>query len=191
MGRPLHGGAVRKLVYPENTEMIRSFAKLIGIVVVLVLGAVTAPLAQETAFEQLKLTEAQLKGYLAAQGELNKLLEKVEEAGDKPNPELVKSLDALATKHGFKSFDELDQVAANISFVFTGFDQDSEGFIEPKKAMQQEIEALKNDKTIPDKERKALIEELADAINVTPEVKHKENIALVRKYLKPLAKALN
>ena len=171
--------------------MIRSFAKLIGILAVLMFGAVTASQAQEPGFEQLKLTEAQLKGYLAAQGELDKLLEKVEKAGDKPNPELVKSLDALATKHGFKSFGELDQVAANISFVFTGFDQDSEGFIEPKKAMQQEIEALKKDKSIPDKERKALIEELGDAIKITPEVEHKDNIALVRKYLKPLAKALN
>ena len=191
MGQLLPVGADRKFEYPENTEMIRSFAKLIGILAVLMFGAVTASQAQEPGFEQLKLTETQLKGYLAAQGELDKLLEKVEKAGDKPNPELVKSLDALATKHGFKSFGELDQVAANISFVFTGFDQDSEGFIEPKKAMQQEIEALKKDKSIPDKERKALIEELGDAIKITPEVEHKDNIALVRKYLKPLAKALN
>ena len=171
--------------------MIRSFAKLLIISGLLVFGAVVTPQAQEPDFEQIKLTETQLKGFLAAQDELGKLLDKVGKAGDKPDPELVKSLDALATKHGFKSFAELDQVAANISFIFTGFDQDSEGFIEPKKAMQQEVEALKKDNSIPEKERKALIQELADAIKVTPEVKHKDNIALVRKYIKPLAKAFN
>ena len=123
--------------------MIRSFAKLFVVLVVLSFGTVGAAQAQEPGFEQIKLTETQVKGYLAAQGELDKLLEKVEKAGEQPDPKLVKSLDALASKHGFKSFAELDRVAANISFVFTGFDQDSEGFIEPKKAMQQEVAALK------------------------------------------------
>ena len=154
------------------------------------LGLMSAQ-AQEAHFAQIKLTEAQITSYLKVHAPLQQLLEKVEEAGDKPDPELVKKLDKLATDNGFKSFDDLDAVGTNISFVLSGFDQKSGEFREPKAVMAEEIETLKKDKAIPDQERKTLIDELKEAIKTTPDIEHKENIALVKKHLKKIEQTIN
>ncbi|MAI44528.1 MAG: hypothetical protein CBC34_001215 [Hyphomicrobiaceae bacterium TMED74] len=73
--------------------------------------------AQEAAFKQMKLTEAQIENYLKAQGELNKQFEKIEQAGEQPDKTLVQGLEAIAKKYGFSSYDELDAIMSNISFV--------------------------------------------------------------------------
>ena len=147
--------------------------------------------AQEAAFKQMKLTEAQIENYLKAQGELNKQFEKIEQAGEQPDKTLVQGLEAIAKKYGFSSYDELDAIMSNISFVLSGFDQESGEFSEPVEAMKQEIAALKSDKSMPEKERNALIQELEEAVKNTPAIEHKENVALVKKHFKALDKAIN
>lgn len=57
--------------------------------------------------------------------------------------------------------------------------------------MKQEIAALKSDKSMPEKERNALIQELEEAVKNTPAIEHKENVALVKKHFKALDKAIN
>ena len=147
--------------------------------------------AQDDAFQQIQLTEAQIKGYLAAQKQLDGYLDKIEKAGDTPDAKLIEGLEALAKKHGFASFEELDSVISNISFVLSGFDQESGDFREPRDAMAAEIELLKKDRQIPEKERKVLMEELKEAIQTTPKLKFQGNTALVKKYFKQLDQALN
>ena len=80
---------------------------------------------------------------------------------------------------------------SNISFVLSGFDEAAGDFREPRDAMAAEIETLKTDKQIPDKERKMLMEELKVAIRSTPKLKFPSNIALVKKYFEQLDKVLN
>lgn len=147
--------------------------------------------AQEAVFQQIRLTETQITNYLKAQNELEKQLEKIEKAGRDPDPKLVQALENLAKKYGFASFEELDSVVSNISFILAGFDQDSGKFSEPRVAMAEEVEALKRDKSMPARERNALIQELEEAIKNTPNVQHRENITLVGKYRKQLDAALN
>ncbi|MEM9359737.1 MAG: hypothetical protein AAGB04_26425 [Pseudomonadota bacterium] len=173
--------------------MIRSLLGKLS-VIILALGSmavVNASQAQEAAFKQMKLSEAQIQNYLKAQGELNQQFEKIEKAGEQPDEKLVQGLEEIAKKFGFGSYDELDAVMSNISFVLSGFDQESGEFSEPVEAMKQEIAALKSDKTMPEKERKALIQELEEAVKNTPTVEHKENVALVKKHFKALDKAIN
>ncbi len=173
--------------------MIRSLCMQV-VVAVLAIGsivAVSAAQAQEAAFKQIQLTEAHVENYLKAHEELNTQFEKIEKAGDEPDKDLVAGLEAIATKHGFGSYDELDAILSNISFVLSGFDQESGEFAEPVDAMKQEIEALKADKSMPEKERNALIQELEEAVKNTPKIEFKENIALVKKHFKALDKAIN
>ena len=154
--------------------------------------SVVGPLqAQDDTFQQLQLTEAQIKGYLAAQPQFDSLLDKIEKAGETPDAKLVDGLEALARKHGFASFEELDSVISNISFVLSGFTEDAGDFREPRDAMAAEVELLKTDKQIPEKERKVLMEELKEAIETTPKLKFQSNVALVKKYFKELDNALN
>ena len=53
---------------------------------------------------------------------------KLQEAGDKPDPALQAELEGIAKKHGFASFAEFDDVAANISIVMAGLDPQIGGF---------------------------------------------------------------
>ncbi len=147
-----------------------------------------APVSAQDEFKQVKLTEKQIKGYISAHPKMQGLLQKIDKAGDKPDKKLLAGLEDLAKKHGFASFEELDAVAATVSFMVTGFDQESGEFSEPRKALATEIAALKKDKSMPDKERKELIKELEDSVKTTPDVAHKSNIALVKKHLKKLEK---
>src|SRR5690242_780213 len=81
--------------------------------------APAAPPTQEDV-KQIKLTEDQVKNFIAAQPDLASIATKIQAAGDKPDPALQAELEGIATKHGFGNFAELDDVAANISIVMAG-----------------------------------------------------------------------
>lgn len=73
--------------------------------------------AQEVAFEQMKLTVAQIENCLKAQGELNEQFEKIGQAGEQADKTLVQELEAIVVEYGFSSYNELDAIMFNISFV--------------------------------------------------------------------------
>lgn len=153
----------------------------------LVLAAVVsaAPVyAQEAGqdYNEVKLTEEQVKGFISAQKDLADISAKLEQAGDKPDEALQNELEAVAKKHGFASFQELDDVAASVSTVMAGLDPESGEFTDPKEAMKKELADIEADKEIPADEKKLLIEELNEAIKTTQPIVHKENIDIVKKY---------
>ena len=96
-------------------SVLRIAAAALALTALLAVGQLQA---QEAAFKQMKLTEAQIENYLKAQGELNKQFEKIEQAGEQPDKTLVQGLEAIAKKYGFSSYDELDAIMSNISFEF-------------------------------------------------------------------------
>lgn len=153
----------------------------------LVLAAVVsvAPLhAQEASpeYNEIKLTEELVKGFISAQKDLADISAKLEQAGDKPDDALQNELEEVAKKHGFASFQELDDVAASVSTVMAGLDPETGAFTDPKEAMQKELADIEADKDIPADEKKLLIEELNEAIKTTPPIVHAENIEIVKKY---------
>ncbi len=153
--------------------------------VMAVAAATAAPVcAQETSpeYTEVKLTEAQVKGFISAQKDLADISAKLEQAGDKPDDALQNELEEVAKKHGFSSFQELDDVAASVSTVMAGLDPESGEFTDPKEAMQKELADIEADKDIPADEKKLLVEELNEAIKTTPPIVHKENIEIVKQY---------
>ena len=91
-------------------------------------------------------------------------------------------LETIAKKHGFGSSQEYDDVAANISMVMAGIDPQTKAFTEPKEAIQKEIEEVKADKSIPEKEKKQMLEELTEALKTAAADPDPSNIELVKKY---------
>jgi len=161
--------------------------------------SVAAPgvLAQETTLEapddglnQIKLTEAQVKGFIAVQPDLVDVLPKLQKSGDGPDPALEAELDGIAQKHGFASFFELDDVAANISIVMAGLDAETGEFTEPLEAFSKELADVKADTSISEADKKQLIEELTEAVKTTPMLKYRENVDLVKAHRDELVKAL-
>lgn len=146
--------------------------------------------AQPFEFKQLKLTEAHVKGFIASQNDLAVLAEKLQKAGDKPDPALQKELENLAQKHGFKSFAELDDVAANISMVMAGLDPETGDYTDPIEAIRKEMDDIRKDDSIPEKDKKQMVEEMEEALKSTPPLQYKENIVLVKKYQQDIDKAM-
>ena len=141
------------------------------------------PAAQTSSIRQIRLVEKHLDGFIAAQKELAAVAEKMQgSASDKPDPKLQAELEGIAKKHGFASFAEYDDVAANISMVMAGIDPQSRAFTEPRSAIQKEIDEVKNDKSIPDKEKKQMLDELGEALKSAQPMQYASNIELVKKY---------
>ena len=100
--------------------------------------------------KQIKLTEEQVKSFISAQPDLAAIAGKLQEAGDEPDAALQAQLDGIAKKHGFSSFSELDDVAANISIVMAGLDSQTGEFTDPVDALKKELADVKADTSIPE-----------------------------------------
>jgi hypothetical protein len=166
---------------------MRSFAAIVGSVV-LAMSLAGGALAQD--IKQMKLTDKQVQGFIASQKDLAAISGKLQAAGDKPDPALQAELETIAKKHGFSSFAELDDVAANISIVMAGLDPQTGDYTDPLEALKKELDEVKSDASIPDADKKQLVEELTDAIKSTPPLENKENIEIVKKHREEIEKAM-
>jgi len=84
----------------------------------------------------------------------------------------------------------LDDVAANISIVMAGLDTQTGEFTDPVEALQKELDDVKKDESIPDADKKQLVDELSEAIKTTPPLQNKENIEVVKTHRAEIEKAL-
>lgn len=151
-------------------------------------GPASADDAKEV--KQIKLTEAQVGNFIQAQADLAAIAPKLGAAGDKADQALQDELEGIAKKHGFNTFAELDDVAANISIVMAGLDTQTGEFTDPVEALQKELEDVKKDESIPEADKKQLVEELSEAIKTTPPLQNKENIEVVKAHRADIEKAL-
>lgn len=161
---------------------------LAGVLVSATLAVSVGASAQEV--KQIKLNEKQVLGFIASQKDLASIATKIQAAGDKPDAALQAELESIAKKHGFQSFNELDEVAANISIVMAGLDPQTGAFTDPVEALKKELVDVKADTTIPEADKKQLVTELEDAIKNTPSVQNKENIDLVKTHRAEIEKSL-
>jgi hypothetical protein len=153
-------------------------------VLALVLFVPRAATAQDV--KQIKLTEKQLQGFMAAYEDIAKLYEGAE--SDKPeDPKVEAQAAALAKKNGFASLAQYDDVLTNITMILFGIDPQTKKFTEPPEQIKNEIAALKADKSVFEAEKKERLAQLEAALKVAKPVQFKENIALVLKYYDQLA----
>lgn len=151
-----------------------------------------AAVKAEEPFKQVKLSEDMVKNFIAAQKDLAVLAQKnpPPAENDKPDPKIQAELEAIAKKHGFASFAEFDDVAFNISFVMGGIDPQSGNFTDQISQIKKEIEDVKADKSVPDDQKKQMLDDLAEALKNTPPLQFPENIEVVKKYREDIAKVL-
>lgn len=159
-------------------------------VVIACTGASAQEPSKDAPIKQIKLTDDQVKSFIAAQPDLATVAPKLQEAGDNIEPALQTELDGIAKKHGFADFAELDDVAANISIVMAGLDSKSGDFTEPVEALKKELADVTADASIPDDDKKQLVEELNEAIKTTPHIEHPENVEIVKTHRAEIEKAL-
>jgi hypothetical protein len=145
----------------------------------------------EQTFKQIKLTPKHIESFIAAQREMADFAAKQEaKPSDQPDPKIQAQLDDLARKHGFADFAEFDDIAFNISIVMGGLDPQTGKFTDPVTAIKEEIDAVKADKSIKDKDKKQMLEELNEALKNTPPLQYPENVEVVKKYRDEIDKVL-
>lgn len=171
----------------------RSFfplAAAVAVMLLTMLGTGSAVRAEEP-YKQIKLTEQMIKSFIAAQKAIADYAQKnPPTASDKPDPKVQAELDAISKKHGFASFADFDDVAYNISIVMGGLDPQTGVFTDPLAALKKEIDDVTADKSIPEAEKKKMLDELREAMKQTPALKFPENVELVKQHRAELEKVL-
>jgi len=148
------------------------------------------PPAQEAPVKQIALTEKQIEGVLTAQKDMDAITEKLPENA-KPDPKITAQLEAVAKKNGFASYDEYNDVVANISMVLGGFDPATKKYVGSDAAIKAQIAQVQADKKMSPKDKKEALADLNEALkSPAPPIENKGNIDLVAKYYDKLADAL-
>jgi hypothetical protein len=167
----------------EDDPMQQLFRLMIAAFAAVTLTVFSGVAGAQGVVKQVKLTDKQVEGFIAAQKDMSAVTEKMQgSTSDKPDPKIQAELEGIAKKFGFKDFNEYDDVAANISMIMAGIDPQSKAFTEPQIAIKKEIEEVQADKTIPEKEKKQMLEELNEALKTTAPIQNPGNIEIVKKY---------
>jgi hypothetical protein len=162
--------------------MRRVFRSMIAAVVAITLMHLAGVAAAQTV-KQIKLTEKNVEGFIAAHKDLSSVGEKMQgSASPKRDPQVEAELEEVAKKHGFSNYAEYDDVVANISMVLAGIDPLSKEFTEARVAIQNEIDAVNADTSIADGAKKQMLDELTEALKSAQPIEHPGNVELVRMY---------
>jgi hypothetical protein len=139
--------------------------------------------AQDEATKQVALTDAQVQAYIAAQAEIEPILEKMPaNASEQPDPKTMARLDSIAKKYKFASFDEFDEVAANIGLVMDGVDPQTKKYVGADVIIKKQIADIQADKKMSAADQKEALAEMNDALKSVEPVTIAANIDLVVKY---------
>ncbi len=175
--------------------MLSRFGILAALAAVVAIGVSSfssvAPAQAQEAFNQIELSEKHVQGFIAAQPDINKFIERNPATeGAAPTDKQQAELDEISRKHGFKDYTEYDDVAYNISVILSGIDPDTGKYSDPIELIKKEIADITADTQIAAAEKKQMLDELNDALKNTPPVKFPANVAVVSKHRAALEKAL-
>ena len=127
--------------------------------------------------KQIALTEKQVLAFVAAQRDIQPILEKIQESSANELPPAIKAeLEAAAKKYGFKDFNDYDEVTSNITMVMAGLDTKTKVFTEPAGAIKEEIQEVTANKDLPAAEKKEMLDELNDALKSAQPIQFPNNI---------------
>ncbi|WP_072397251.1 hypothetical protein [Hyphomicrobium sp. CS1GBMeth3] len=159
----------------------RSVALVLGLSAGVACAGALGAAAQE--FKQIELNDKLVTSFIAAQKDFAPLASKLIEGGDQPDAALTKELDEIARKHSFASFDEFEDVGANITLILDGLDRSSGEFTDPIEKMKKELEDIKADDSIPAEDKKLAVDDLTQEIAASQPLQHKGNIDVVKKHI--------
>ena len=159
---------------------------------IMAVSAVSAMAKDEAAvadgqLQQVELNEDQIKGYLKIAPKLSQMFDRIDKAGGEPDAKLQADLESVAKEGGFKSYDELEIVVSNVTFVMSGMNDEDGSFREPVEVLQQELKDTKADKELNAKEKEEMIAAINESIAITPKLAHKGNVDVVKKHFKALS----
>jgi hypothetical protein len=152
-------------------------------------AAAPATPAEDAPIKQIALTDKMIENALAANAEINPILEKLPD-DTQPDPKVLAQLDAVAKKHGFASYGDYNDVTDNINLVMSGFDPETKTYVGQEAVLKKEIAQVQADKTMPAKDKRETLSELNEALKSTTPIQFPGNAELVAKYIDKLLAAM-
>jgi hypothetical protein len=137
--------------------------------------------------KQVALTDPQVQNFIAAQKDIDAILQKVPQGAQGPDPQTMAGLDSAAKKYGFANYAEYDAVAGSIGLVMSGIDPQSKKYVGPEAVLKEQIAALEADKSVSPKDKKEQLDDLKAQLQSPPPPPASGNIELVTKYYDQLA----
>jgi hypothetical protein len=146
--------------------------------------------APDEPMKQIALTEAQIQAYVAAAADIEPMLDKLpQNDSGQLDAKVLTQLDAAAKKHQFASFEDYQDVAANIGLVMDGIDPQTKKYVGADVMLKTQIAEVQADAKMAAADKKQALAELNEALKSIDPVKNAGNIDLVIKYYDKLAAA--
>jgi hypothetical protein len=150
-----------------------------------------APAEEDAPTKQIALTEKQIQGVIAAQPEMDKITDEIDEDA-KPDPKLDRQLEAIAKRSGFASMDDYDTVVDNIQMVLGGIDPETKKYVGTEAVIKAKIAETQADKKMSAREKRKTLADLNDDLkSPMPAIENKGNIDLVVRYYDKLSELLD
>jgi hypothetical protein len=168
-------------LFPRTRRAVMS-ATLVLVTSLVSLAMLAGGAAAQQGPKQIQLTAKHIDQYIASYKELTPLFDKLEAAGDNPDPKLVAAVDPLVKKYGFANTDEYESVAMSLSAVTNGIDPQTKQFADPIVMIKQQIADVQKDKSLSAADRQQALDELNAALAEQLPVEFMTNIPLVTRY---------
>jgi hypothetical protein len=134
----------------------------------------TAQAVADAALVQIRLTDAQVKAYAAAQPDLAAVISRL--------PDDLKSnakLETIVRNHNFASLEAYKTVAWNISLIVEGIDPETKRYVGAEAVLKRQLADLETDNGVSKADKKAAAAKLNLALKAVVAVQYPENIDLV------------
>ncbi|RYC33393.1 hypothetical protein D3273_02655 [Lichenibacterium minor] len=137
--------------------------------------------ADAAGVQQMALTPALVDQFVAANKEVNAILDKLPDGTDQPDPATLAKLDATAQKYKFADYKQYDAVESNIGIVMAGIDPQTKQYIGPDAVIKKQIAQVEADKQISAKDKKDTVDQLNAALPTVPKLQYPGNVDVVVK----------
>ena len=134
------------------------------------------------ALQQIELTDDEVTRYVGSLDDMQKAMGDVAADAAQPDSKTMATLEAVAKKHGFRSFDEYNNVAGNISLVVDGIDPDSKTYVGQDKMIQKAINEAQADTKLSAADKATATKDLEAQLKAILPLKYRTNIDLVVKH---------
>jgi hypothetical protein len=140
--------------------------------------------------KQIALTQKQIDGIVAAQKDMDAITSKLQ-PNARPDAKVLASLENVAKKNGFASYDDYNNVMDNISIVYGGIDPATKKYVGSEAVIKSQIAQVQSDKKMSANDKKQALEELNQALKQPePPIQNKGNIDLVVQNFDKLSKVM-
>jgi hypothetical protein len=132
--------------------------------------------------QQIELTEDEVARYVGSLDDMQKAMGDIPADTAEPDAATMAKLEVVAKKHGFRNFDDYNNVAGNISLVVDGIDPDSKTYVGADKLIQKAIDEVKADPKLNEADKATASKDLEAQLKAVIPIKYQTNVDLVLKH---------